>query len=110
MRETVKNGMRMFYSMERQEWLPQYTEENDLMRLSAELDEGQKRTAAQTKLVDSVTESLRPQMNQLGAWVQNLPEDEQEFRASLKKAAVLLSYAKRRGNLLFCLVRSPRRA
>ena len=76
------------------------TEENDLMHLSAELDEGQKRTAAQTKLVDSVTESLRPQMNQLGAWVQNLPEDEQEFRASLKKAAVLLSYAKRRGNLL----------
>lgn len=76
------------------------TEENDLMRLSAELDAGQKRTAAQTKLVDSVTESLRPQMNQLGAWVQNLPEDEQEFRASLKKAAVLLAYAKRRGNLL----------
>ena len=75
-------------------------EENDLMRLSVELDEGQKRTAAQTKLVDSVTESLRPQLEQLGKWVQDLPEDEQEFRASLKKAAVLLAYAKRSGNLL----------
>lgn len=76
------------------------TEENDLMRLSAELDAGQKRTAAQTKLVDSITESLRPQLEQLGTWVQALPEDEQAFRASLKQAAVLLAYAKRRGNLL----------
>ncbi|MBQ8940906.1 MAG: TnpV protein [Firmicutes bacterium] len=31
MRETVKNGMRMFYSTQEQKWLPQYLEENDLM-------------------------------------------------------------------------------
>ena len=77
------------------------------MRLSAELDAGQKRTAAQTKLVDSITESLRPQLEQLGAWVQDVPAEEQAFRASLKKAAVLLAYAKRRGNLLMKADESP---
>ena len=76
------------------------TEENDMMRLSVELDEEKKRTAAQTRLIDSITESLRPQLEQLGAWMQDAPEDEHAFRASLKKASVLLAYVKRRGNLL----------
>lgn len=75
-------------------------EENAMMCLSAEIDESRKKTAEQTRLLDSVTESLRPQLNQLSAWVQHLPGEEEAFCAALKKMAVLLAYCKRRSNLL----------
>ena len=78
-----------------------------MMRLSAEIDETREKTAEQTRLLDSLTDSLRPQLNQLSAWAQNMPEEEQAFRASLKKAAVLLAYAKRRGNLLMQAAAHP---
>lgn len=83
------------------------TEQNDMMRLSAQIDEQRRRTAEQTRLLDGLNDSLRSQLERLGEWVQNLPEDEQAFRASLKKAAVLLAYIKRRGNLLIQVNEHP---
>jgi hypothetical protein len=75
-------------------------EENAMLRVSAEIEEGRRRTAEQTKLYDRVTEAMRPQVDKLEQLLRELPEDENAFRETMKKAAVLVAYLKRRSYLL----------
>ncbi len=75
-------------------------EENAMLRVSAEIEEGRRRTAEQTKLYDRVTEAMRPQVDKLELLLRELPEDENAFRETMKKAAVLVAYLKRRSYLL----------
>ncbi|MBQ6164996.1 MAG: hypothetical protein IJK23_11030 [Clostridia bacterium] len=83
------------------------TEENAMLRISAEIEEGRRRTAEQTALYDRVTESLRPQLDALDELLRDLPEDETGFRAGMQRAGVLIAYAKRRGNLLLLADTNP---
>ena len=83
------------------------TEENAMMRMKTELEEGRRITAEQTRLYNRVTQSLRPQLEQLNALLQDLPEDEAEFRSTLKTIGVLLAYAKRRSFLLLAANENP---
>ena len=83
------------------------SEENAMMRLSAEIDEGRRATMLKTQLYDHVTESLHPQLEQLNDMLQNPPEDETAFRNMLKVCSVLLAYAKRRSYLLLEANQTP---
>lgn len=82
-------------------------EENAMMRLSAEIDEGRRATALKTRLYDSITQSLRPQLEQLNGLLEHPPEDETAFRNMLKVCSVLLAYAKRRSYLLLEASQTP---
>ena len=75
-------------------------EENAMMRLSAEIDEERRVAHEQTQLYDRVTRSLRSQLDALQTLVAELPEEEPAFRTSLRQIGILLTYCKRRGNLL----------
>ena len=75
-------------------------EENAMMRLASEIDEGRRATAQQTQLYDCVTQSLRPQLDRMNALLNDLPSDEEGFHKTLKLIGVLLAYAKRRSFLL----------
>ncbi len=75
-------------------------EENAAMRLAAEIDETRIRTAQQNRVYDRVTQALLPQLDAISAWTDELPQDEDDFRARLQKIGVLLAYCKRYGNLL----------
>ena len=75
-------------------------EENAAMRLAAEIDETRIRTAQQNRVYDRVTQALLPQLDAIRAWTDDLPQDEDDFRARLQKIGVLLAYCKRYGNLL----------
>ncbi len=83
------------------------TEENAMMRMASEFEEGRRVTAEQTRLYNRVTDALRPQLDRLNALLLNLPEDDGEFRRVMKTAAVLLAYAKRRSFLLLAANESP---
>ena len=82
-------------------------EENAMMRLSAEMDEERRITREQTQLYNRVADSLRPQLDTLQALVADLPEEETAFRAALKQIGILLTYCKRRGNLLLLADENP---
>ena len=75
-------------------------EENAMLRVSAQIEEGRRQTGEQTKLYDRVTEVLRPQLEKLDELLKNKPEDEEAFRDFLKTAGILVAYIKRRSNLL----------
>ncbi|MBQ7639276.1 MAG: hypothetical protein IJS90_10290 [Clostridia bacterium] len=76
------------------------SEENAMLRMSAEIEEGRKKTAEQTKLYDDVTEALRPQLKALRELMEAAPKDEAAFQGTMQKAALMLAFAKRRSNLL----------
>ncbi|MBR2731407.1 MAG: hypothetical protein IKD72_05415 [Clostridia bacterium] len=75
-------------------------EENAMLRVTAEMDEDSRATAAHTQLYDRVTASLRTQLDTLSGWAETLPADDAAFRAALRRCSVLLAYCKRRSNLL----------
>ena len=75
-------------------------EENAMLRVSAQIEEGRRQTEEQTKLYDRVTDALRPQLEKLDKLLKNKPEDEEAFRDSLKTAGIIVAYIKRRSNLL----------
>ena len=82
-------------------------EENAMMRLSAEIDEGRRAMMLKTQLYDRVTKSLHPQLEQLNTLLEHPPEDETAFRNMLKVCSVLLAYAKRRSYLLLEASQTP---
>ena len=66
-------------------------EENAMLRASAGIEEGRRKTEAQTKLYDRVTESLRPQLDKLDALLRALPQDEDGFREAMITADILVA-------------------
>ena len=76
------------------------SEENAMLRMSAEIEEGRKKTAEQTKLYDNVTEALRPQLKALRDLMETAPKEEAAFQDTMQKAALMVAYTKRRSNLL----------
>ena len=82
-------------------------EENAMLRVSAQIEEGRRQTEEQTKLYDRMTEALRPQLDALDGLLHDLPEDEAALRETMKKAGVLIAYVKRRGNLLLLADSNP---
>lgn len=75
-------------------------EENAMLRISAQIEEGRRQTEEQTKLYDRVTEALRPQLEKLDELLKHKPEEDETFRDSLKTAGILVAYIKRRSSLL----------
>lgn len=75
-------------------------EENAMLRVSAQIEEGRRKTAEQTKLYDRVTEVIRPQLDALDRLLRDLPPEEDAFRERMKTAGILIAYVKRRSSLL----------
>ena len=75
-------------------------EENAMLRVSARIEEGRRKTEEQTKLYDRVTQSLRPQLDRLDALLRALPQEGNGFRETMKTTGILVAYVKRRSNLL----------
>ena len=76
------------------------SEENAMLRLSAEIEEERKKTAEQTKLYDNVTDALRPQLKALRDLIENAPKEDADFQTTMQRAALMVAYTKRRSNLL----------
>ena len=83
------------------------SEENAMLRLTAEIEEGRRKTAEKTKLYEDVTEVLRPQMKALLDLIKTAPEEEAAFQNMMQRAALMVAYAKRRSNLLLLAGTSP---
>ena len=75
-------------------------EENAMLRVSAQIEEGRRKTAEQTRLYDRVTEVIRPQLDALDRLLRDLPPEEDAFRERMKTAGILIAYVKRRSSLL----------
>ncbi|MCR5042493.1 MAG: hypothetical protein K6C36_10405 [Clostridia bacterium] len=75
-------------------------EENDMLRLTAQIEEERRKTSEKTKLYDRVTESISPQLDSLSVLLDDPAEDDAAFRGKMQTAGVLVAYIKRRGNLL----------
>ena len=75
-------------------------EEHAMLDQSAKLEESRRRTAEQNKLYDSISERLSPEFESLSARLGELPEDEEGFRKSMKRAAIDGVFIKRCSNLL----------
>lgn len=75
-------------------------QEHEVLDASAKLSEEHRRMKEENLLYDRVAKSLQPQLDRLEGILNDLPEDEDEFRARMRYAGVLNAYIKRRSNLL----------
>ena len=75
-------------------------QEHEVLDASAKLSEEHRRMKEENLLYDHVAKSLQPQLDRLEGILNDLPEDEEEFRARMRYAGVLNAYIKRRSNLL----------
>ncbi|MBQ3880749.1 MAG: hypothetical protein II727_10615 [Oscillospiraceae bacterium] len=75
-------------------------EEYAMLDAANRLEESRKRAQAQNRLYDRIARALDPQLDSLSALLDELPEEEDAFRARMKLAAVQGAYIKRRSNLL----------
>jgi hypothetical protein len=78
-----------------------YLEEEHVMLDTAnKLEESRRRTAEQNKLYDSISKRLNPDFESLSKLLNELPADEEGFRAGMKRAAIDGVFIKRCSNLL----------
>ena len=75
-------------------------EENAMLDEAQHLEEGRRRTAEQNKLYDSISRRLKPNFDRLSERLEVLPDDEEGFRNSMKRAAIDAVFIKRCSNLL----------
>lgn len=75
-------------------------EENAMLEGENALAEKRVRIERQIRLYDSISRDTAPQLEELGALLAAPPEDEDAFERTMKHAAVLMAYVKRRSNLL----------
>lgn len=75
-------------------------QEHAVLDASATLAENRKRTEEQNRLCDTMARRLQPQLDLLESLLDSLPEEENAFRETMKKAGVFNAYIKRRSNLL----------
>ena len=76
-------------------------EEHAMLDAANRLEESRRRAQAQNRLYDRIATNLQPQLGQLSAQLENLPEEEEAFREAMRYAAIQGAYLKRRSNLLF---------
>lgn len=94
MRELQKLNMRL------EETRSYLEEEHAMLDAATRLEEGRRRTAEQNRLYDSISKRLQPRFDSLSARLDSLPEDEEGFRSSMKRAAIDGVFIKRSSNLL----------
>lgn len=75
-------------------------EENVMLDAATKLEESRRRTAEQNELYDSISKRLSPEFESLSKRLNELPEDEEGFRAVMKLAAIDGVFIKRCSNLL----------
>lgn len=75
-------------------------EENAMLDAAAKIEEGRRQIAEQNRIYNSVTRQIQPQLKRIEKIIDNLPEDEEQFRLTMKHAGVLSAYIKRFSNLL----------
>ena len=75
-------------------------EEHAMLDAAQRLEEGRRRTAEQNKLYDSISKRLKPKFDSLSSRLENLPAEEEDFRKSMKRAAIDGVFIKRCSNLL----------
>ncbi|MBQ8133444.1 MAG: hypothetical protein IJ192_03395 [Clostridia bacterium] len=75
-------------------------EENAILEAETKIEEDKKRTEEQTRLYNHIAHSLKPALDKLSEILENLPQSEEEFRQTMKYAAVINAYIKRKSNLM----------
>lgn len=79
------------------------TEENAMLAAENKLAEERARVEQQNRLYDEIAKSVRPQLEQISALLDEPPQDEVAFEQTMKFACILNTYVKRRSNLLLLL-------
>ncbi len=82
-------------------------EKNAMLQQEAEMEENRRRTAHQTQLYNAVEQRVRPQLTALDRLLETAPEEEEAFRACMKRAALLFTFLKRCSNLLLLADEQP---
>lgn len=93
-RELQKLNMRL------EETCSYLEEEHAMLDAATKLEEGRRRTAEQNRLYDNISKRLKPKFDGLSARLDSLPTDEEDFRRSMKRAAIDGVFIKRCSNLL----------
>lgn len=75
-------------------------EENAMLDAENKLAESRFRIEQQNKLYDSITESVRLQIDRLSSLLDGLSSEEEQFEQTMKFACILNAYIKRHSNLL----------
>lgn len=79
------------------------TEENALLAAENKMAENRIRIEQQSRLYDSITKSVRPQLEKISNLLDTLPQDDAKFEQMMKYACILNVYVKRYSNLLLLL-------
>lgn len=75
-------------------------EENAMLDAENKIKENRTRIEQQSRLYDSIAESVRPQLDKLNDLLTHPPEEETTFEKTMQYACILNCYVKRRSNLL----------
>lgn len=75
-------------------------EENAMLDAENKIKENRTRIEQQSRLYDSIAESVRPQLDKINALLEYPPEEEAAFEKTMQYACILNCYVKRRSNLL----------
>lgn len=75
-------------------------EERTMLDESVKLEENRRSTEEQNRLYDMVSKRLQPQLNSIADILDNLPGNEEMFRARMRYVGILGAYIKRRSNML----------
>ena len=75
-------------------------EENAMLDAENKLAESRFRIEEQNKLYDSITESVRSQIDRVSSLLDGISSEEEQFEHTMKYACILNAYIKRHSNLL----------
>lgn len=75
-------------------------EENEILKAENLMREESIRIKQKTKLYHEIAQKLKVQLDALSEILEDLPDDEEEFRKQMKLACILNAYIKRYSNLL----------
>ncbi|MDU0939389.1 MAG: histidine kinase N-terminal 7TM domain-containing protein [Clostridiales bacterium] len=76
------------------------SEENTMIAAENKMREEEARIKEQSELYRKISVKLRPHLDRLNHMLEDLPEEEEAFRDTMKKASIINAYIKRYSNLL----------
>ena len=83
--EDVKDLLQL--NKQLQETQDYLVEEHAMLDASTKLEESKRRTKEQNRLYDEIAGCLKPQLDKLDEMLENMPQDENEFREKMKNMA-----------------------
>ncbi len=76
------------------------SEENTMIAAENKMREEEARIKEQSELYRKISVKLRPHLDRLNHMLEDLPEEKEAFRDTMKKASIINAYIKRYSNLL----------